>query len=124
MYAFHLRPRGSNGTVAVRLIVVVWPVRPMHRDAVLVLLAAETSLSGTVAVHKEAALFNRYNITYTRFPALLTMLSTCLLQVRLFDMGTPNIVACSTLSTVSDHERGVCRACVCMCACAYVSNRE
>ena len=24
MYAFHLRPRGSNGTVAVRLIVVVF----------------------------------------------------------------------------------------------------
>ena len=47
MYAFHLRPRGSNGTVAVRLIVVVWPVRSMHRDAVLVLLAAETSLSGS-----------------------------------------------------------------------------
>ena len=39
MYAFHLRPRGSNGTVAVRLIVVVWPVRSMHRAAVLVLLA-------------------------------------------------------------------------------------
>ena len=47
MYAFHLRPRGSNGTVAVRLIVVVWPVRSMHRAAVLVLLAAETSLSGS-----------------------------------------------------------------------------
>ena len=47
MYAFHLRPRGSNGTVAVRLIVVVWPVRSMHRDAVLVLLAGETSLSGS-----------------------------------------------------------------------------
>ena len=47
MYAFHLRPRGSNGTVAVRLIVVVWPVRSMHRAAVLVLLAGETSLSGS-----------------------------------------------------------------------------
>ena len=47
MYAFHLRPRGSNGMVAVRLIVVVWPVRSMHRAAVLVLLAGETSLSGS-----------------------------------------------------------------------------
>ena len=47
LYAFHLRPRGSNGTVAVRLIVVVWPVRSMHRAAVLVLLAGETSLSGS-----------------------------------------------------------------------------
>ena len=47
MYAFHLRPRGSNGTVAVRLIVVVWPVRSMHRAAVLVILAGETSLSGS-----------------------------------------------------------------------------
>ena len=47
MYAFHLRPRGSNGTVAVRLIVVVWPVRSMYRAAVLVLLAGETSLSGS-----------------------------------------------------------------------------
>ena len=47
MYAFHLRPRGSNGTLAVRLIVVVWPVRSMHRAAVLVLLAGETSLSGS-----------------------------------------------------------------------------
>ena len=47
MYAFHLRPRGSNDTVAVRLIVVVWPVRSMYRAAVLVLLAGETSLSGS-----------------------------------------------------------------------------
>ena len=47
LYAFHLRPRGSNGTVAVRLIVVVWPVCSMHRAAVLVLLAGETSLSGS-----------------------------------------------------------------------------
>ena len=47
MYAFHLRPRGSNGTVAVRLIVVLWPVRSMHRAAVLVLLTGETSLSGS-----------------------------------------------------------------------------
>ena len=50
MYAFHLRPRGSNGMVAVRLIVVVWPVRSMHRAAVLVLLAGETSLSGSVII--------------------------------------------------------------------------
>ena len=47
MYAFHLRPRGSNGTVAVRLIVVVWPVGSMHLAAVLVLLAGETFLSGS-----------------------------------------------------------------------------
>ena len=39
MYEFHLRPRGSNGTVAVRLSVVVWPVYSTHRAAVLVPLA-------------------------------------------------------------------------------------
>ena len=44
------------------------------------------------------ARFNWYN-KYTHFPALLTMLSTCLLQVRLFEIVTPNMLACSTLSS-------------------------
>ena len=32
-YEFHLRPRGSNGTVEVSLSVVVWPVRSTRRCA-------------------------------------------------------------------------------------------
>ena len=41
LYEFHLRPRGPNGTVAVRLSVVVWPVHSTHRAAVLVPLAGK-----------------------------------------------------------------------------------
>ena len=47
MHEFHIRPSGSNGTVAVRLSVVVWPVHSTHRAAVHL---------HCLAVHKEAAL--------------------------------------------------------------------
>ena len=45
--SFIFRPRGSNGTVAVRLITIVWPVHSTHRAAVLVPLAGASPLSGS-----------------------------------------------------------------------------
>ena len=47
MYEFHLKPRGSNGMVAVRLSEVVWPVHSTHRAAVLVPLAGPYPLPGS-----------------------------------------------------------------------------
>ena len=47
MYEFHLRPRESNSTVAVRLSVVVWPVHSTHRAAVLMPLAGPSPLPGS-----------------------------------------------------------------------------
>ena len=44
MYEFHLRPRGSNGTVAVRLSIVVWPVHSTHRATVPMQLAGQSPL--------------------------------------------------------------------------------
>ena len=52
MYEFHLRPRGSNGMVAVHLSVVVWPVHSTYRAAVLMPLAGLSPLLD----HKEAVL--------------------------------------------------------------------
>ena len=45
--SFHLRPRGSNGILAVNLNVVVWPVHSTHRAAVLVPLAGPSPLPGS-----------------------------------------------------------------------------
>ena len=47
MYEFHLRPRGSNGTVVVCLSVIVWPVHSTQRAVVLVPLAGPSLLPGS-----------------------------------------------------------------------------
>ena len=44
MYEFHLRPRRSSGTVAVRLSVIVWPVHSTHRAAVLLPLVGSSPM--------------------------------------------------------------------------------